>query len=755
MVGLRRNAGSLLSLLSVISLLGATSAPSVGQGILTFAPTSIVFDSVAVGGMATESILLKNKGSSQATISDVFALSGDAQLAASPTSFVLAPDQSQVVTFTFTPMHAGNVVDAFKLVSDATVFGSTAPVINVPVSAVATGARLTLSEPRLSFQSLSVGSPVRDTVVVGNAGNEPLNVLSFVVTSQEFSVPSTPFELAPGDTQPVVVTYTPSTTQALSDTLTILSDSPDASLSFLGLDGLETPTQPRSARINLLRTDGSGTPAVGDSIRVAVFLVPNADTLRGVEVFLGFDNTLLAPVPDMGSGDEGPVRRSGLTTGLDFQLNTTEGPGTKNAAVHFSSFFGQDTRGADTLAVVVFEVLADIREATTIRILTENPLRNSNFLSPENFSFAIPGSLGVSFGNQAPVITSFGIVTFDEDSVFAIGLNERAADQETATQDLAWLFEDGSNLFTFSIEADSVRITPPLDGFGVFDVTVIVTDTGGTSDTVSVILNVQPTNDPPDVPVYSSPADNAEGLTTPVTLRWAGGDPEGDTVTYEVRLGTTAEGLQPIASNVAVPEHETQGLGASTTYFWQIVTVDEANARREGEIRQFTTAPDETAPQITLGAVTVSSTAATIVWDTDETSTSTIRYGLSPTLADSADFGVVGDDVFLVLRHEVELAGLAPSTTYFYRSSSRDLFGNVGASSISSFTTDEPQFVLGDFDANLTIDFNDFLMFAETFNLSLGDPGYNLRGDFDGNNTVDFSDFLEFAGVFGTTVTKP
>ena len=62
-----------------------------------------------------------------------------------------------------------------------------------------------------------------------------------------------------------------------------------------------------------------------------------------------------------------------------------------------------------------------------------------------------------------------------------------------------------------------------------------------------------------------------------------------------------------------------------------------------------------------------------------------------------------------------------------------------------------PAFILGDFDDNRTIDFTDFLAFAETFNKGLGDSEFNALGDFDGNNVVDFSDFLAFASVFGTS----
>lgn len=56
----------------------------------------------------------------------------------------------------------------------------------------------------------------------------------------------------------------------------------------------------------------------------------------------------------------------------------------------------------------------------------------------------------------------------------------------------------------------------------------------------------------------------------------------------------------------------------------------------------------------------------------------------------------------------------------------------------------------GDADGNGTVDFNDFVQFAQTFGRSQGDTGYNAVFDFDGNGTVDFSDFVTFATNFGT-----
>jgi len=521
------------------------------------------------------------------------------------------------------------------------------------------------------------------------------------------------------------------------------------------LDAAETPTTARTARLSLIRTEGSATPAADETVRIALFMIPLQDTIRGVEVFLGFDHTLFEP-----QGATGPFEHKGLTSGVGFQLNKIENPGTTNAAAHFSVVFSQNKRSADTLVVIRLKALKQIQGKTTVRVVSEKPLRNSNYLSPENLSFGIPGTNAIELGNSTPVLKPFSVFTIDEDSVLVIDLDARAADVETPAPALTWRFEDTHGLFSAAVESvdgiQTARITPPQDGFGVFDMLAIVSDAAGTADTAAVIFDIKPTNDPPDVPVYIAPADSSSGVESPAQLSWSGSDPEGDTVTYEVQTGTLITNLNTVVRDLTAPAYSAQGLGGSTTFFWRIVTVDAGGARTEGPIRRFTTAPDTTPPTFAVvpAASSITPVSAVVIWNTDETATGVIRVGLQPTVSDSASFDSFGSDVFLLLRHEVEVTGLQPSTTYFFVPRSRDLFGNSGLGPIGSFTTLPPEFRLGDFDGNLLVDFSDFLGFAEAFNTSSGEAAFNERADFDSNLTVDFSDFLAFAGIFGTSLTK-
>ena len=92
---------------------------------------------------------------------------------------------------------------------------------------------------------------------------------------------------------------------------------------------------------------------------------------------------------------------------------------------------------------------------------------------------------------------------------------------------------------------------------------------------------------------------------------------------------------------------------------------------------------DTTAPTI-VGAIstTVTDTAATITWTTDEPSTSVINYGESTTYTDSDT-----SDTTLVTDHSVTLSDLTTETIYHFEIVSTDVSTNANSSLDQTFTT--------------------------------------------------------------------
>lgn len=95
-------------------------------------------------------------------------------------------------------------------------------------------------------------------------------------------------------------------------------------------------------------------------------------------------------------------------------------------------------------------------------------------------------------------------------------------------------------------------------------------------------------NNPPNVPSDPNPPDGETGVGIQLTLQWKGGDPDGDTVYYDVYFGTTSP-PEIIISDITTEYYTLPfELEYSTTYYWKIVAKD-SEFTTEGPIWSFTT----------------------------------------------------------------------------------------------------------------------------------------------------------------------
>jgi hypothetical protein len=99
-------------------------------------------------------------------------------------------------------------------------------------------------------------------------------------------------------------------------------------------------------------------------------------------------------------------------------------------------------------------------------------------------------------------------------------------------------------------------------------------------------------NQPPYPPSEPSPADGATGLPITLTLSWAGGDPDGDVVTYDVYLDPAAGPLETlVCSRTLTTTCDPGPLGENTPYAWRVRATDEHSATTTGPVWAFTTVP--------------------------------------------------------------------------------------------------------------------------------------------------------------------
>jgi hypothetical protein len=97
-------------------------------------------------------------------------------------------------------------------------------------------------------------------------------------------------------------------------------------------------------------------------------------------------------------------------------------------------------------------------------------------------------------------------------------------------------------------------------------------------------------NDPPYDPGNPEPSTGAEEQTINSILRWQGGDPDGDIVTYDVlfeAVDNSPDNLVCDDSEVTICNPGT--LKYNTTYFWQVVARDEHGVSTSGPVWKFRT----------------------------------------------------------------------------------------------------------------------------------------------------------------------
>jgi formylglycine-generating enzyme required for sulfatase activity len=107
-----------------------------------------------------------------------------------------------------------------------------------------------------------------------------------------------------------------------------------------------------------------------------------------------------------------------------------------------------------------------------------------------------------------------------------------------------------------------------------------------------MLTNGTTTNKPPYVPHNPTPSDNAINQPVHTDLHWVGGDPDGDSVEYDVYL--EADDPSPdvlVSSGQGALSFDPGALAIGVHYYWRIVATDEHGTNTAGPVWSFTTGP--------------------------------------------------------------------------------------------------------------------------------------------------------------------
>jgi len=196
-------------------------------------------------------------------------------------------------------------------------------------------------------------------------------------------------------------------------------------------------------------------------------------------------------------------------------------------------------------------------------------------------------------------------------------------------------------------------------------------------------------NNPPNTPRNPNPSDGENDVSIYTTLSWAGGDPDGDTVYYDIYFGT---GMSPpkVVSNQSAPTYNPGTLVLGTKYYWKIVSWDEYGYSTTGPIWNFTTRtnsppykPSDPIPRNNTENVSI---YADLKWDGGDPDGDPVVYDIY--------FGTVSPPPLFADDYPstvFEPGDMNFTTRYYWRIIAYDEFNTTNEGPIWTFITEEEE----------------------------------------------------------------
>jgi hypothetical protein len=202
-------------------------------------------------------------------------------------------------------------------------------------------------------------------------------------------------------------------------------------------------------------------------------------------------------------------------------------------------------------------------------------------------------------------------------------------------------------------------------------------------------ISATKTNNPPNKPSGPSPANGAISVSLTSALSWSCNDPDGDTLKYNVYLGTNSSA--PLAaSSLKTTSFKPTNLMPNTNYYWRVVANDSKGGETSSEWFGFSTIKTVTNippakpsnPSPAVGAINVSLTSA-LSWScTDPNIGDTLKYNVYLGTNSSAPLAASGLKV-----PSFHPTNLLPNTNYYWRIVANDGKGGETSSDWFGFST--------------------------------------------------------------------
>src|SRR5208283_755984 len=211
------------------------------QAAIQVTPSSLSFGSTVVGKKVSQALSVTNTGNISVNISQVNLSSSQFSVSGLAMPFSLPVGQSSNFQAWFDATSAGNATGTLTVQTDT---GVSSQQVALAGAATTTPAQINVNSTSLNLGSAPVGTTVKGTLTLTNAGGANLLISLISVVGNAFGVSgiTTPNTIAPGSSATLSVSFSPTIAENESGSITITSNDPQTPTTIITLTGTGTST---------------------------------------------------------------------------------------------------------------------------------------------------------------------------------------------------------------------------------------------------------------------------------------------------------------------------------------------------------------------------------------------------------------------------------------------------------------------------------------------------------------------------------